>query len=98
MVYLVVVDWPNTKHNHAGMRYLASQVKKLSHNHIRIIAISASYLTCLSKLRLSGLYKIYIFLVGLYLKLITKRDDVVFFDGVSVSCHRNGYNSQAFEK
>ncbi|MCI9607839.1 MAG: glycosyltransferase [Muribaculaceae bacterium] len=60
------------------MRYLASQVKKLSHNHIRIIAISASYLTCLSKLRLSGLYKIYIFLVGLYLKLITKRDDVVF--------------------
>lgn len=72
-IYIVVAVWGNTKSNHAGMYYLAKSLKNKYPKNVVIIPTPTK-----GSRFLSGLYRFYNYLIGLYLRVVAKKDDTVF--------------------
>lgn len=72
-LYIVVAVWGNTKNNHAGMYYLARQIKEKSGLDVKIIPTPTK-----GSRFLFGVYRLINVLIGLWLYFRVKRDDVVF--------------------
>lgn len=72
-VYAVVAVWGNTKKNHAGMYYLACQLKKRFGKDFVLIPTPTK-----GSRFLYVFYRIYNQLIGVWLKLVVRKEDVVF--------------------
>ena len=72
-VYAICAVWENTKKNHAGMYYLAKQLKQRSEYEIRIISIPVR-----GSWYLTPFYRLLNVCVACYLYFILKPEDVVF--------------------
>lgn len=72
-VYAVVAVWGNTKNNHAGMYYLARQLKKKFEKDFVLIPTPTKGSRFLYRF-----YRLYNVLIGLWLRTRVKKDDIVF--------------------
>ena len=72
-VFAVVAVWGNTKGNHAGMFYLANKLQERFAGKFVIIPTPTK-----GSRFFFHLYKLYNSLLGIYLRFLVKRDDVVF--------------------
>ena len=72
-VYAVVAVWGNTKRNHAGMYYLACQLKKRFGKDFVLIPTPTK-----GSRFLYVFYRIYNLLIGLWLRLVVRKEDIVF--------------------
>lgn len=72
-VYAIVAVWGNTKNNHAGMYYLAKQLKRNFGKDFFLIPTPTK-----GSRFLFPLYRLYNCLIALFLRLRVKRNDVVF--------------------
>jgi len=79
-VYIVYYDWANTRGNHAGMAYLARQLKADKPKQIKLIKhIFRFDLNYLGRKLYTIYAPIYSFFIALYLFLVLKSNDKVFF-------------------
>ena len=71
-VYAIVAVWGNTRNNHAGMYYLARQLRAILGKKVSVVPTPTK-----GSRFLSGLYRIYNYLIALWLYLKVKPDDRV---------------------
>lgn len=71
-VFLIYFEWSNTKGNHAGMAYLANKLA-LDYENVKLIKMISGKSRYKKALNL-----FYIWIIAIYLKIITKKDDKVF--------------------
>lgn len=72
-VFAVVAVWGNTKNNHAGMYYLAKKLREKFKGQFIIIPTPTK-----GSRFLFTVYKLYNYILGIYLKFRIKKDDIVF--------------------
>jgi glycosyltransferase involved in cell wall biosynthesis len=72
-VYIVLAAWSITRNNHAGMYYLAKKIAQNSGIDIRIFKLPVWKLGYLYPI-----YRIYAIILGLYLRVICKKNDIVW--------------------
>ena len=71
-IYIVYFEWANTKGNHAGMAHLANKLAN-DYDSVRLIKMISG------KSRFKKALNIwYVFIIAIYLKLVTKNGDKVF--------------------
>ncbi len=71
-IYIVYFEWANTKGNHAGMSYLASKLAS-DYECVRLIKMISGKSRYKKALNL-----LYIFIIAIYLKFVSKKGDKVF--------------------
>ncbi len=71
-LYLIYFEWSNTKGNHAGMAHLANKLA-LDYKNVKLIKMISGK----SRLK-KALNILYIFLIALYLKIVTRKGDKIF--------------------
>ena len=72
-VYIVCAVWGNTKNNHAGMYYLAKQLKQRAEYEVKLIPIPVR-----GSWYLTPFYRLLNVFIGCYLYCVVKPGDVVF--------------------
>ena len=72
-LYIVVAVWRNTKDNHAGMYYLAQQIKERSELSVKIIPTPTR-----GSRFLYWAYRAFNVLIGCWLLFTVRKNDVVF--------------------
>lgn len=72
-VYAIVAVWGNTKDNHAGMYYLAKRLKEAFGNKFVVVPTPTK-----GSRFIHGIYRLYNYLIGLWLSIVLRRNDKVF--------------------
>jgi len=72
-LYIVLAAWPVTKNNHAGMYYLAKKLQTNLNVPVKIFKLPVWNLGYLYPL-----YRIYAYLLGMYIRIISNKDDIVW--------------------